>query len=69
MGSERLPRKLAGILYADGAGYSRLTGANEECTHLRVVHHAGEAALADFGTITDAGHARSSRCLRLTAQA
>ena len=30
---ERLPRKLAAILYADVAGYSRLTGADEDTTH------------------------------------
>ncbi len=30
---ERLPRKLAAILYADVAGYSRLTGADEDATH------------------------------------
>ena len=30
---ERLPRKLAAILYADVAGYSRLTGEDEEATH------------------------------------
>jgi len=30
---DRLPRKLAAILYADVAGYSRLTGADEEGTH------------------------------------
>ena len=30
---ERLPRKLAAILYADVAGYSRLTGEDEEGTH------------------------------------
>jgi len=30
---ERLPRKLAAILYADVAGYSRLTGLDEEGTH------------------------------------
>ncbi|MFV2045562.1 MAG: adenylate/guanylate cyclase domain-containing protein, partial [Anaerolineales bacterium] len=28
-----LPRKLAAILYADVAGYSRLTGADEDATH------------------------------------
>jgi adenylate cyclase len=33
MGSERLPRKLAAILYADVAGYSRLTGEDEDATH------------------------------------
>ncbi len=30
---DRLPRKLAAILYADVAGYSRLTGEDEESTH------------------------------------
>lgn len=30
---ERLPRKLAAILYADVAGYSRLTGKDEDATH------------------------------------
>jgi adenylate cyclase len=30
---ERLPRKLTAILYADVAGYSRLTGEDEEGTH------------------------------------
>ena len=29
----RLPRKLAAILYADVAGYSRLTGDDEDNTH------------------------------------
>ncbi len=28
-----MKRQLAGILYADAAGYSRLTGQNEERTH------------------------------------
>ncbi len=68
----RLPRKLAAILYADVAGYSRLTGEDEEGTHRRlsdgldlisaaveshngrVVHYAGDAILADFGTASDA---------------
>ncbi len=31
--SERLPRKLAAILYADVADYSRLTGEDEDSTH------------------------------------
>ena len=31
--NDRLPRKLAAILYADVAGYSRLTGADEDATH------------------------------------
>ena len=30
---ERLPRKLAAIFYADVAGYSRLTGEDEDTTH------------------------------------
>jgi len=30
---DRLPRKLAVILYADVAGYSRLTGDDEDATH------------------------------------
>ena len=33
MDSDRLPRKLAAILYADVAGYSRLTGEDEDATH------------------------------------
>jgi class 3 adenylate cyclase/TolB-like protein len=31
--NDRLPRKLAAILYADVAGYSRLTGLDEDATH------------------------------------
>jgi TolB-like protein/class 3 adenylate cyclase/Flp pilus assembly protein TadD len=34
--SERLPRRLAAILYADVAGYSRMTGADEDATHRRL---------------------------------
>ncbi len=72
MESEPLPRKLAAILYGDVAGYSRLTGENEDSTHHhlresldlisaaiekhdgRVVHYAGDAVLADFGTVSNA---------------
>ncbi len=36
MSETRLPRKLAAILYADVAGYSRLTGDDEEGTHRRL---------------------------------
>jgi adenylate cyclase len=72
MSTQNLERKLAAILYADVAGYSRLTGADEDGTHrlLRdyldfmsacipehdgsVVHYAGDAILADFGTVTNA---------------
>ena len=35
--AESLTRKLAAILYADVAGYSRLTGDDEEGTHYRVM--------------------------------
>ncbi len=34
--AERLPRRLAAILYADVAGYSRLTGEDEDSTHHRL---------------------------------
>ena len=69
---DQLPRKLAAILYADVAGYSRLTGEDEDRTHRilrsyldfissavqsyngRVVHYAGDAVLADFGTVVEA---------------
>ena len=69
---DRLARKLTAILYADVAGYSHLTGKDEEGTHRalrtyldllsasirkhsgRVVHYAGDAVLADFGTVVDA---------------
>lgn len=67
----QLPRKLAAILYADVAGYSRLTGEDEDATHRRlsrdldligaaieqhegrVVHYAGDAVLAEFGTVSN----------------
>ncbi len=39
MTSEPLPRKLAAILYADVADYSRLTGEDEEGTHRRLSSH------------------------------
>ena len=69
MAKEPLERKLAAILYADVAGYSRLTGTDEDGTHRtlrayldaitshiqvrngRVVHYAGDAVLAEFGTV------------------
>jgi len=72
MEPKRFEHKLAAILYADVAGYSRLTGEDEEGTHLRlstyldvisasiaqyhgkVMHFAGDAVLADFGTVSDA---------------
>ena len=33
---DRLPHKLAAILFADVVGYSRLSGADEEATHYRL---------------------------------
>lgn len=36
MNSDRLPRKLAAILYADVVDYSRLTGEDEDATHRRL---------------------------------
>jgi adenylate cyclase len=36
---DRLPRKLAAILYADVAGYSRLTGEDEDTTHRHLSEH------------------------------
>jgi TolB-like protein/tetratricopeptide (TPR) repeat protein len=69
---KRLERKLAAILYADVAGYSRLTTEDEEGTHHRlsayldvitasikkhngkVMHFAGDAVLADFGSVVGA---------------
>ena len=35
-------RRLAAILAADVAGYSRLMGADEEGTHERLKRHLGE---------------------------
>ncbi|MGE5770239.1 MAG: adenylate/guanylate cyclase domain-containing protein [Betaproteobacteria bacterium] len=67
-----MERKLAAILYADAAGYSRLTEADEEGTHDvlrnhravliqaigaeagRVCHTAGDAVLAEFGSVVAA---------------
>ncbi len=72
MAEENVTRKLTAILYADVAGYSRLTGEDEVGTHKRlsagldlisgainakggtVVHYAGDAVLADFGSVVAA---------------
>ena len=72
MAHQHFDRKLVAILYADIAGYSRLTAEDEEGTHRtlracldaitshiqvrngRVVHYAGDAVLAEFGTVTEA---------------
>ena len=42
MNRERVERRLAAILAADVAGYSRLMGADEEGTHERLKAHPGE---------------------------
>ena len=42
MSSERVERKLAAILAADVAGYSRLMGMDEEGTHARLKAHRSE---------------------------
>ena len=39
MATERVERRLTAILAADVAGYSRLTGADEEGTHVRLKEH------------------------------
>ena len=39
MAGERLQRRLTAILAADVAGYSRLTGEDEEGTHVRLQDH------------------------------
>ena len=39
MNSGHFPRKLAAVLYADVAGYSRLTEQDEQGTHLRVLRY------------------------------
>ena len=39
---DRLPRKLAAILYADVAGYSGLTGEDEDATHRRLSEYPRE---------------------------
>ena len=45
MESEQLPRKLAAILYADVAGYSRLTGEDEDATHRTLSEYLDQIAV------------------------
>ncbi len=45
MESDALTRKLAAILYADVADYSRLTGGDEEGTHRKVM------AVLDYASV------------------
>ena len=51
----RLPRKLAAILYADVAGYSRLTGDDEDATHLLLREYLDfiAAAVGTAGVVED----------------
>ncbi len=54
MTTDDYKRKLTAILYADIAGYSRLTGDDEEGTHRRVMEildHASEQIKNDGGTV------------------
>ncbi|MFB3058260.1 MAG: hypothetical protein ACE1ZB_00825, partial [Gammaproteobacteria bacterium] len=54
MESDALTRKLAAILYADVAGYSRLTGGDEEGTHRKVMallDYASDAIRSSGGTV------------------
>ena len=46
MATGRVERRLAAILAADVAGYSRLMGADEEGTHLRLKAHFGQLGLS-----------------------
>ncbi len=46
---DRLPRKLAAILYADVAGYSRLTGEDEDATHRRLSEYLDVISIAVAG--------------------
>ncbi len=58
---ERLPRKLSAILYADVAGYSRLTGKDEEGTHRKLSEYLNlvSAAVEEYHgkVVHDAGDA------------
>jgi adenylate cyclase len=61
MGTEPLERKLAAILYADVAGYSRLTGEDEDATH--------RALRARLDAITSHVQARSGRVVHYAGDA
>ena len=49
MVSERFPRKLVAILYADVAGYSRLTGQDEDGTHKLLSGYLDDLAATVIG--------------------
>ena len=61
MGTEPLERKLAAILYADVAGYSRLTGEDEEGTH--------RALSAHLDAITDSIEKHNGKVLHFAGDA
>ena len=42
---DRLPRKLAAILYADVVGYARLTSEDEDATHRRLAEYLDQIAV------------------------
>ena len=50
MATGRVERRLAGILAADVAGYSRLMGVDEEGTHLRLKAHFGQLVYPKINT-------------------
>ena len=58
---DRLPRKLAAILYADVVGYSRLANRSEEATHKLLLERlelfAGEIAAREGKKVNEAGDA------------
>ena len=49
---EGLPRRLAAIVAADIAGYSRLMGMDEEGTHARIKRHRRELIEPTIAGIT-----------------
>ncbi|MDH3444700.1 MAG: adenylate/guanylate cyclase domain-containing protein, partial [Deltaproteobacteria bacterium] len=57
MDQTELPRKLSAILYADVAGYSRLTGEDEEGTHRHV-----SAYLDAITALTERYHGKVLNC-------
>src|SRR5260370_36285100 len=58
LATERVDRKLAAILVADVAGYSRLMGTNEEGTHERLKAHFRQLMIRN-STSTAAGSSRT----------
>lgn len=46
MANESLPRRLAVVLYADVAEYSRLTGEDEDATHRRLSEYLDAITVA-----------------------